>query len=73
MATMHPDDFLPRPRPAPPRPGRAPEAARQVLDALAALSERAEAAGLDATAARLRAIGKLACAEVVAVRLAGLV
>jgi len=67
MATTHSDDF----RPLPGRPAsRGAEA--ELPGALLALAAQAEAAGLDATAARLRAVAKLASAEMVEVRLARL-
>ena len=73
MATTRPDDFHPRPTPAMPHRSCKPDNAQQVLDSLAALSDRADAVGLEVTAARLRALSKLACAEMVQVRLTGLV
>ncbi|TDH61119.1 hypothetical protein E2C06_18625 [Dankookia rubra] len=69
---MQAQDSLPFLHQAVTIPGSCARERRSLLEALNALSRRAEAAGLDLTAARLRAAGKLACAELVEVRLKGL-
>ncbi|MFC7473248.1 hypothetical protein ACFQS7_02715 [Dankookia sp. GCM10030260] len=62
---MQSQDFVPFPHRAMNDPSSGPADRRSLLDALSALTAQAEAAGLDLTAARLRAVGKLACAEMV--------
>ena len=69
---MRSQDSLPFPQQVMTLPGGCAKDRRSLLDALNALSRRAEAAGLDLTAARLRAVGRLACAELVEIRLKGL-
>ena len=70
---MQSHDSVPFPDRAMNGPGNSPEDRRSLLDALTALTDQAETAGLDLTAARLRAVGKLACAEMVELKLKRLI
>lgn len=70
---MQAQDSLPFPQRIMHTRGGCAKDQRSLLDALNALAKRAEMAGLDLTAARLRAVGRLACAELVEIKLKGLV